>query len=259
MLSPAPPLFMYWMNHSVASNFVDLVNQGCIEFVQANPDNFLSFATISMQTPSLAIKQLDEAMKHPELIGIEIGASIEGNSLDDPNYYEIFDMCESSDWPIFIHPYYVGNKQGMKNYYMTNLIANPLDTTVAATSLIFGGILDKYPKLKIILAHGGGYLPYQIGRLDKGYKVRKECDTCIRKPSEYLSRFIYDSITFNPNSLEFLIKDVSLDNVVIGTDYPFDMSETAPVELIESVVPNQLDLMKFGIELVKNKTTGQNI
>lgn len=236
VLSPAPPLFMYWIDPEDGASIARQVNEGCSEFVQNNPMRFRSLATVPMQKPELAVKELEYAKALPGLCGVEIGTSIEGRTLDDPVFGDFFSLCEELGWPIFLHPYYVGDKKGFSNYYLTNLIGNPLDTTLGAASLIFGGILDRHPKLRILLAHGGGYLPYQIGRLDHGYDVRKESRTCEQKPSAYLPRLFYDSITFNSHSLSFLIQMVGDKQVVLGTDYPFDMGETDPVNMLDTAV-----------------------
>lgn len=241
VLSPAPPMFMYWIDSAVAARFARLVNQGTSDFVSADTQHFLGFATIPMQDPMTAIKELEYAGKLPGLCGVEIGTTIEGKSLDHPSFEPFFTLCEELNWPVFLHPYYVGDKAGLSKYYLTNLMGNPLDTAFGAASLIFGGVLDRHPKLRVLLAHGGGYLPYQIGRLDHGYSVRQESKTCAEKPSAYLQRFFYDCITFNTQALAFLLQLIGPDRVVLGTDYPFDMAELNPIgRLQEASIHDQL-------------------
>lgn len=235
VLSPAPPMFMYWIEEDISAAFARMVNEGTSEFVSMNRQKFVGLATVPLQNPTVAVEVLREAARLPGLCGVEIGTTIEGKTLDEESYDPFFAVCEELDWPVFLHPYYVGDKAGMSKYYLTNLIGNPLDTAIGAASLIFGGVLDRHPKLRVLLAHGGGYLPYQIGRLDHGYKVRMESKTCEQNPSAYLSRFYYDGITFNSEALSFLIKQVGQDRVVIGTDYPFDMAESHPLELLNQV------------------------
>ncbi|WP_035462159.1 amidohydrolase family protein [Alicyclobacillus macrosporangiidus] len=239
VMSPAPPLFMYWIEPEVAAKMARMVNQGASEFVQAHKKRFRALATVPMQDPKKAVEELEYASHLPGLCGVEIGTTIEGTSLDDPRYDSFFSACQALNWPIFLHPYYVGDKQGMSSYYWTNLIGNPLDTTMAAAALIFGGVLDRYPNLRVLLAHGGGYLPYQIGRLNHGYKVRSESRTCRHKPMAYLQRFYYDTITFDPKALSFLLDMVGSANVVLGTDYPFDMGEDNPVGMLRSATEDE--------------------
>lgn len=243
VLSPAPPMFMYWIDSNLAATFAREVNEGSSSFVESNPNQFLSFATIPLQDPKAAIKEIEYAFSLPGLCGVEIGTTIEGQTLDDLRFDDFFSLCEQLDWPIFLHPYYVGDKSGLSNYYLTNLIGNPLDTTLAAASLIFGKVLDNHPNLRILLAHGGGYLPYQIGRLDHGYEVRKESSTCAQKPSKYLNQFFYDSVTFEGQSLSYLIQTSGDTQVVLGTDYPFDMGENDPVGLLSTAIQHNDTLM----------------
>jgi aminocarboxymuconate-semialdehyde decarboxylase len=126
--------------------------------------------------------------------------------------------------PLILHPSYVGAKEGLADFYLTNLVGNPLATTVCAARLIFSGTLDEVTDLRLVLMHGGGYLPYQIGRLDHGYRVRPESRGCRAAPSEYLSRFWFDTVTHAAAPLRFLVGQVGAEHVVYGTDYPFDMA-----------------------------------
>jgi aminocarboxymuconate-semialdehyde decarboxylase len=139
----------------------------------------------------------------------------------------LFAAAEELDVPFLLHPYYVGPKPQFQDFYMTNLIGNPLDTAIAASRLILSGALDRHPRLKVVLVHAGGFMPYQIGRLDHGYNVRSETHSVIQQPpSTYLSRFYFDTITHADLPLKFLIDLVGQDHVMIGTDLPFDMADT---------------------------------
>ena len=126
--------------------------------------------------------------------------------------------------PLIVHPYYVASSPGLEDFYLTNLIGNPLATTVCAARLIFSGVLDELTGLRLVLMHGGGYLPYQIGRLDHGHRVRPEARGCAHPPSAYLDRFWFDTVTHAPRPLRFLTDTVGADHVVYGTDFPFDMA-----------------------------------
>lgn len=232
VLSPAPPMFYYWINPDDAADIAKLVNDGNAEMMGHKSQAFKGMATVPMQDPKLAIKELVRVKELYNMSSVEIGTSIEGINLDDPKFLPFFEAADAMKFTIFLHPYYVGDKNGLNKYYFTNLIGNPLDTAIGASSLIFGGILDRFKNLKILLAHGGGYFPYQIGRLDKGYQERKESRTCEKPPSAYLSRFYFDTLTFSAEPLEFLVKLAGEEHVVMGSDYPFDMGTLDPCSLV---------------------------
>jgi aminocarboxymuconate-semialdehyde decarboxylase len=233
VLSPAPPMFNYWLDPETAAGISKIINDGTAEFAGENPDLFQGMATVPMQDPTLAVKELERIVHEHQITAVEIGTSIEGVNLDNPKFTGFFEAAEALNVTVFLHPYYVGDKSGLSKYYFTNLVGNPLDTTVAAGSLIFGGVLDKFPRLKVLLAHGGGYFPYQIGRFDKGFEERRESRTCKEKPSSYLNRFYFDTLTFNPQALKYLIDLVGSDRVVLGSDYPFDMGTLNPKAFVE--------------------------
>jgi aminocarboxymuconate-semialdehyde decarboxylase len=167
---------------------------------------------------------------------IEIGTSIEGEQLAEARFRPILRRAQELGLFVFAHPYYVGAKAGLEDYYLTNLIGNPLDTTVMVANLMFSGALDELPDLKICLAHGGGFLPYQIGRLVHGHKVRGEThrhtDT---SPLTLLRRFYFDSLVFDPQALRYLIDLVGADHICLGTDAPFDMGDEAPADTLAQV------------------------
>lgn len=240
VLSPAPPMFNYWLDSDTAEGVSRFINDGIAEFIGENPAKFQGMATVPMQDSTLAVKEMERVVNELHMNVVEIGTSIEGVNLDDPRFTTFFEAAEALNVTLFLHPYYVGDKSGLSKYYFTNLVGNPLDTTIAAGSLIFGGILDRFPKLKVLLAHGGGYFPYQIGRFDKGYQERTESRTCQEKPSSYLHRFYFDSLTFNPQTLKFLVDFAGAERVVLGSDYPFDMGTLNPKKIVEeSQIPKK--------------------
>lgn len=232
VLSPAPPMFYYWLAAETAAGISTLVNDGTAELISQNTQSFQGMATVPMQDPKLAIKELERVKNKYDFHAVEIGTSIEGTNLDDPKFIPFFEAADALGFTLFLHPYYVGDKSGLSRYYFTNLIGNPLDTAIAAGSLVFGGILDRFPRLKVLLAHGGGYFPYQIGRFNKGYQERKESRTCQELPSFYLDRFYFDTLTFYPKSLEFLVDLVGDQHVLLGSDYPFDMGTLRPSDMV---------------------------
>ena len=227
ILSISPPLFFYWADAKSTAEFCQLANESVAKMVAQSGGRLYGMATVPLQDPAAAATELRRAVTKLGLRGVEIGTVMEKVPLDDPCFDPFFAAAEELDVPVMLHPYYVGPKPQLGDFYMTNLIGNPLDTTIAAARLILSGCLDRHPKLKVILVHAGGFLPFQVGRLDHGYEVRSETSANIKKlPSSYLNRFYFDTITHANLPLKFLIDLVGKEHVVIGTDIPFDMADT---------------------------------
>jgi len=196
------------------------------------PRQLYGFAMVPMQDPALALKELERASKLPGMLGLYLATSIDGTELDDKRYWDIYAKCEEIGWPIFLHPVYTIGVERTTRYYLRNLLGNPYDTGMAAASLIFGGVLDAFPKLEINLPHAGGTLPGLIGRLDHGTKVRAELKHMKRLPSEYLRRFTYDTIGHDDAINMNLVRQVGADRVILGSDYCFDMGLDDPVATV---------------------------
>ena len=235
-ISPAPPTFYYWADADLALRVAGLVNDGIADMVAAMPARLRGMASVPMQHPDAAVAELERVVREYGFKAIEIGTSIEGAQLAEPRFRPLLRRAQELGVFIFAHPYYVGNKGGLEDFYLTNLIGNPLDTTVMVANLMFSGTLDELPELKFLLAHGGGFTPYQIGRLVHGHKVRKETSRASRSnPRELLRRFYFDSLVFEPQALRALIDLVGADRVAIGTDAPFDMADNDPLGTVEAV------------------------
>lgn len=224
VLSIAPPLFMYWADAAEAADFCRRLNDSLAAFAADSGGRIVAVATLPMQDPDAAAKELRRAVGELGLRGAEIGPGIEGTLLDDAAVRPLLAAAAELHAPLILHPYYVGQRPGLEDFYLTNLIGNPLETTICASRLIFGGVLDEMADLRLVLMHGGGYLPYQIGRLDHGHRVRPESRGCRHDPSSYLSRFWFDTVTHAPKPLRFLVDSVGADHVVFGTDFPYDMA-----------------------------------
>ena len=236
VISPAPPMFYYWADADLALNAARLVNEGIAEMVAAEPRRLRGMATIPMQHPDAAIDEMERIAREYGFKGIEIGTSIEGVQLADPKFRPVLRRAQELDLFVFAHPYYVGAKSGLECYYLTNLIGNPLDTTVMLANLMFSGALDELDELRLCLAHGGGFAPYQIGRLVHGHKVRAEARQHSRSaPKELLRRLYFDSLVFDPQALRYLVDLVGADHVCIGTDAPFDMADDHPLDTLAAV------------------------
>jgi aminocarboxymuconate-semialdehyde decarboxylase len=236
VISPAPPMFYYWADADLALDVAGLVNDGVADMVGARPDRLRGMATVPMQHPDAAVAELERVVRAYGFKAVEIGTSIEGAQLAEERFRPLLRRASELNVFVFAHPYYVGAKSGLESYYLTNLIGNPLDTTVMLANLMFSGRLDELPDLKIVLAHGGGFIPYQIGRLVHGHSVRSETNGISKSsPKDLLKRIYFDSLVFEPQALRYLIDLVGADHVCIGTDAPFDMADEDPRVTIDAV------------------------
>lgn len=227
VLSIAPTLFMYWTDKSAAYDFCQRMNDSLAEFASASGGRIVGLASVSLQDPESAARELKRAVIELGFRGAQIGTSVEGLPLDDARHAVFFSEASDLGVPLLIHPYAVGKRERMEDFQLNNLIGNPMDTCISAVRLILSGFLDRYPELKIILPHGGGYLPYQIGRLDRGYHVRPGKNLCEYAPSEYLNRFYFDTVLFDPKPLKFLYDLAGAERLMVGTDLPFDVADEA--------------------------------
>lgn len=227
VLSIAPTLFLYWLEDvAAAADFARQANEAMADFARRSGGRLYAMATVPLQDAEAAATELRHAVRELGHRGALIGTTMEDVPLDDPRLEPFFAEAEALGVPVVLHPYYVGSRPQFADFYMTNLIGNPLETCVAATRMIFSGFLDRHPSLEVVLVHAGGFLPYQIGRLDHGYAVRQETRGAIQQPpSAYLRRFHYDTITHAARPLAFLVDLVGADRVVLGTDIPFDMAD----------------------------------
>jgi aminocarboxymuconate-semialdehyde decarboxylase len=210
-------------------------NDAGAEMARTYPDRFIVLATLPMQDPEAAVSELDRAVTQLGCRGIYLGTNVRGKELTDPFFFPVFERIQALGVPIFLHPLNVIGAQRLANYHLHNLLGNPFDTAVAAANLIFGGLLDRFPKLQVCLPHAGGALPYLIGRLNRGWKVRPECRALKKPPSSYLRRFTYDTISHAPESLRYLVKLVGADRVMLGSDYCFDMGYDRPLEVVTAL------------------------
>jgi aminocarboxymuconate-semialdehyde decarboxylase len=245
------PMFTYALPPERAIPVCRSINNAFAEVVAGHSKRFIAFADVPMQSPEDAARELERAVRDLGLRGAEICSQVNGKNLDDPSFAVFFAKAQELDVPIFIHPAGVpGLEARLGGYYLTNLIGNPMDTTIAAASLIFGGVLKAFPRLKVYLAHGGGACPYIRYRWDHGWKVRDEGKAHIeRPPSEYFKQLYFDSLTHGAPALSFLASTVGPERIMLGTDYPFDMgnyNSVAGVESVASLTDAEKDLILGG-------------
>ena len=236
VMSLSPTLFFYWIGASDAVSFARYANDALADAVRRAEGRLVGVATLPMQDPYAAAVELRRAVEELSLCGAHIGTSVEGAYLDEPRFAPVLEAADALGVPLILHPYYVGPRPGLEPFYLTNLFGNPLDTALCASRLIFSGVFEAHPNLKLILVHAGGFLPYQIGRLDHGWSVRPEPKAQLdRKPSEYLDRFFYDTISHHDSALAWLVELVGDERVLLGTDLPYDMADEDPVGRITRI------------------------
>ena len=229
--------FWYAADRELSAELIKKQNEKLAELCAAEPDRFVAFATVALQHPDLAVEQIDYGVKKLGLRGVSIGTSVDGVELSDPKFHPIWAKIEDMGFPLFMHPF--GGTPEIKhrldgNGGLNNVIANPLETTIALSKLIMEGTLDRHPRLKICTCHGGGFLPFYPPRLDamcRTFPERCQVVTLKKKPSEYLKDMYHDSIVFTPEALDYLIANVGANRVYLGTDYPFKWAPAA-VDLI---------------------------
>ncbi len=231
-LSLTTPM-VYWASHGLALALSQSFNDAASAAHLEHPARFVGLAMLPMHAPELALKELERAAKLPGMRGMYLATNVNGSELDDKRFWNVYAKAEALGWPVFLHPVDTIGRDRTSHYYLRNLLGNPYDTGVAAASLIFGGVLDAFPRLEVNLPHAGGAFPGLIGRLDHGTKVRPELKHMKRLPSEYLRRFTYDTIGHDDRINLNLVRLVGADRVVLGSDYCFDMGLADPVGTVQ--------------------------
>jgi predicted TIM-barrel fold metal-dependent hydrolase len=240
LISPIPQLFLYDFPEEITKELSSVYNLSLAKWVKNHNKKLSSLATIPLNNPSQAAKELRSAMELG-LKGAIIGPSLENLMLTNNCFSSFWEEANYQKAIIFIHPLLCEDSR-LKNRMMPNLIGIPWETTICATDLLLSGFLDKYPHVRILLAHGGGFLPYQIGRLNKGYNKWANVSKSLQGlPSEYLCRFWFDTVLWSDDSLNYLIKTVGEEKVVPGSDFPFDLSSWPPVFYNEKAVYSLLN------------------
>ena len=235
-ISPASSYFFYWMPVSEGLEFARWLNDSLAEAVAKHPERLMALASVPMQDSAKAAAELERAMTKLGMRGVEIASNIGGRYFDDPGFDPFWEAAQALDAVIFVHPNQVVGADRMKEFNLANLIGNPTDTSLAFAKLIFGGVLERFPRLKLLLAHAGGFLPYTWGRLDRGYRIQDSSTAKISKsPGEYLKLLYFDTITHSRMALEYLVANFGADHVLLGSDYPYDMGDPEPVATLAAI------------------------
>lgn len=228
--------FYYWTDPALGARLARLQNDHLAEIVRGRPDRFTALGTVPLQDPERAVSELTYLVGDLGFKGVQISSNVAGVDLDDPRFRPFFARAEELGAAVLIHPNGFTEASRFRDFYLTNVVGNPMDSTLAVTRLIFAGVLADHPALKLCVVHGGGYLPFYFARMDHAYEVRPECRAHISEPpSTYLRTVHFDTMVFDPRLLGHLVEFAGTDRVMLGTDYPFDMGEDDPLGLIDRV------------------------
>jgi len=249
LLAVCPQTFLYGAEAGAALAAAQIQNDQIAALCADRPGTFTGLAHAPMQAPVMAADELARAMREKGLAGAEIGSNIGGKNLDDPALEPFWEVANAEKAFILVHPTHVAGADRQKDYYLKNLIGNPLDTTIAAACLVFGGVLARYPDITFLMSHGGGFAPYQAARWVHGWEVRDEPKKRHpERPEDSIARLVYDTILHAPEPLRFLIDQVGPDRVMLGTDYPFDMGQYDIVKVLADMGLDPETEAKIGSE-----------
>ena len=227
-------MYLYDAPIAVAADLHGLQNDGFVRLAREHPDRFVAMAGLPMQAPEAAADEVRRVAAISEVAGVQIATHVNGLNLDDPSFEPIWAALEESGLAVLVHPWGSSpdSSERLSRYHLQNLIGNPLETSIAIASLVFSGVMERYPKLRFGFVHGGGFMPYQLGRWDHGVAVGRSKARITAPPSEYVKRCYFDLITHSPQSLRFLIERFGIDHLVIGTDYPWDIGPSDPLGVL---------------------------
>lgn len=235
VLSTIPVLFNYWAKPQDTYEVSRFLNDHLAEIVHNHPGRFFGLGTLPMQDSKLTVKELQRCVEELNLQGVQIGSHINEMNLEDPALYPFWEAAESLDAAVFIHPWDMVGKEKMPKYWLPWLVGMPAETSLAICSMIFGGIFEKFPKLRVAFAHGGGSFPATIGRIERGFNVRP--DLCAVdnpvNPRNYIGKFFIDSLVHDPKMLEYIVDLMGAEKICLGSDYPFPLGEEVPGKLVK--------------------------
>jgi len=237
VLSSWIDLTAYALEPDAGSRYARMFNESLAATVATAPDRFRALATVPLQAPARAAAELRHAVTSLGLVGAEIATTVDGRELDDPELAPFWSAAEELRAIVVVHPYASLAGRNVSRYNLNNLVGNPAESTIAVAHLVHGGVLERHPELRVVLVHGGGFAPYQMGRWDRGYAAAADGAEANlnRPPSEWLRQMWFDTVLHSPASLRFLLDAVGIEQVVLGSDYPFRMGDPEPVATVRAV------------------------
>ncbi|MDR3615210.1 MAG: amidohydrolase family protein [Candidatus Obscuribacterales bacterium] len=237
VLSTVPVMFSYWAKAADCLDFSKFLNEHIAQIVSEHPQHFLGLGTVPLQNPDMAIKELERCVKDLGLSGVQIGSHVNDWNLDAPELFPFFEAAAKLGAAVFVHPWEMMGETKMPKYWLPWLVGMPAETSLAIASMIFGGVLERLPDLRVNFAHGGGSFSAIIGRLDHGFQARPDLCAVDNNvlPSSYLGKFYVDSLVHNPRVLQLILETFGENKITMGTDYPFPLGEDVPGELILSM------------------------
>lgn len=237
VLCTVPVLFNYWAKPEHTFEWCRFLNDHLCQVIEAYPQRFIGLGTLPMQNIDLAIKEMERCNALLGMPGVEIGSNINNKNLDDPDFYPFWEAAQDLNVAILVHPWEMMGEKSIPKYFLPWLVGMPAETSRAICSMIFGGIFDKFPKLKVMFTHGGGAFPFTLGRIDHGFNARPDlCAVNIKNaPSTYLDKFYIDSITHDEEALRYLIDLFGSKKIAFGTDYPFPLGDLEHGKMIENM------------------------
>ena len=248
LVSPSPSHYHYWADEETAEKVYRTANEATATHCSAAPDRLRGLGLVPLQHPHQAVRALDNALEQG-LLGVEISSHAPGHELSDPAYEAFWSRAEETGAVVFLHPFGCTLDERLDRWYLSNSVGQPAENAVALSHLIFSGVLDRHPGLKLIAAHGGGYLPTHIGRSDHAWSTRSDAGAgCAHLPSSYLKRLYFDSLVHDPHVLRELIRVAGADRVLLGSDFPFDMGTEDPVGALRAagLSPADFDAVRGG-------------
>jgi aminocarboxymuconate-semialdehyde decarboxylase len=230
-------LTAYELDGATGASYSRTFNECLAEVVASNPTRFGGLATVPLQAPAQAADELEYAIKSLGLAGVQIGTTIAGEELDSPDLDAFWEMAAGLGCLILLHPFRPLAGRNVSRYMLDNAVGRPGESTIALGHMIFGGVFERFPDLVVCTVHGGGFLPYQIGRMDRAYEAKPNIAGAhlTRAPSEWASHLYYDTVTHDPDVLAFLVGRVGVEHVLMGSDYPFEMGDADPVASVNAV------------------------